>query len=103
MTPITPKEERFCPFCPRVVEDEVHFLLECPVYSQPRKELIKKVVIKNPHFTHKSVAQKFAELMTPQNAQFVAKTVHNFFEIRNFDLKPQWHCVPVRGKLTINS
>ena len=77
-TPITPKEERFCPFCPRVVEDEEHFLLGCPVNTQPRKELIKKVVIKNPHFTHKSVAQKFAELMTPQNAQFVAKTVLHF-------------------------
>ena len=83
-TPKTPKEERFCPFCPSVVEDEVHFLLECPVYSHPRMEMIKKVVTKNPYFIHKSIKQKFTELMTPQNAQFVAKTVHIFFEIRSF-------------------
>ena len=27
-TPKTPKEQRFCPFCPKVVEDEMHFLLD---------------------------------------------------------------------------
>ena len=28
--------------------------------------------------------QKFLELMTLENAQFTAKTVHNLFEIRSF-------------------
>ena len=28
-----PKELRFCPFCPNVVETEMHFILHCPVYD----------------------------------------------------------------------
>jgi hypothetical protein len=28
-----PKQMRFCPNCPSVVEDEGHFLIECPAYS----------------------------------------------------------------------
>ena len=80
-TPKTPKEEIFCPFCPTVVEDEVHFLVGCPIYVYPREEMI---LHKTPLFNLKSPKQKFLYLMAPENAQFVAKAIHNFFEIRNF-------------------
>ena len=83
-TPETPKEERFCPFCPTVVEDEVHFLIDCPIYAYPRDEMIKSILYKTPLFNLKSPKQKFLHLMTPENAQSVAKSIQNFFEIRNF-------------------
>jgi hypothetical protein len=83
-TPKTPKEERFCPFCPTVVEDEVHFLLDCPIYAYPRDDMMKNILHKNPLFNLKPTIQKFLHLMAPENAQFVAKAIHNFFEIRNF-------------------
>ena len=83
-TPKTPKEERFCPFCPTTVEDEVHFLLQCPIYSLPRNDMMKKHIHKSPLFNEKSSKQKLIELMAPENAQVVAKLVHNLFEIRNF-------------------
>ena len=83
-TPMTPKEERFCPFCPTVVEDEVHFLIDCPIYAYPRDEMIKSILHKTPLFNLKSPKQKFLYLMAPENAQCVAKSIHNFFEIRNF-------------------
>ena len=35
------KRERFCPFCPEVVEDEEHFLLDCKTYRHLRTELFK--------------------------------------------------------------
>ena len=42
------REERICPYCDAVegvsvVEDEVHFLLQCPLYSRERSELVRRV------------------------------------------------------------
>ncbi len=48
--PKTPKEDRFCPFCPNKVEDEVHFLLDCPTYRVPRGELTAALEKENPLF-----------------------------------------------------
>ena len=83
-TPITPKERRFCPFCPESVEDEQHFLITCPVYQAPRNSMLGVFLSDNPIFSQKTPKEKFLELMTPENAPFAAKAVHNFFEIRNF-------------------
>ena len=41
--PITPLENRLCPSC-KVVETEIHFLLECPMYECYRKELFSKIL-----------------------------------------------------------
>ena len=62
-SPKTPKEERFCPFCPTKVEDEIHFLLECPTYLIPRNVLIENIVKDNPNFI--SQKSKFLQLMSP--------------------------------------
>ena len=40
-----PKNERYCPFCPTLIEDEMHFLL-CPAYSTNRAELLDEVNIR---------------------------------------------------------
>ena len=83
-TPKTPKELRFCPFCPGEVEDEVHFLLGCPVYRVPRNEMIKTISKEKPLFSQGAGEKQLTELMASENAQFVAKTVQNLFEIREF-------------------
>ena len=82
MSPKTPKDKRFCPFCPNKVEDEIHFLLECSTYNIPRNELMNN--IENPPAPHVPIQDKFKEIMSPKNAQFVAKTVDTLFQIRNF-------------------
>ena len=33
-----PKQMRFCPICPSLVEDEQHFLIGCPAYSSIREK-----------------------------------------------------------------
>ena len=33
------REKRFCPFCSSKVEDEFHFIVECPIYNHLRWEL----------------------------------------------------------------
>ena len=37
------KNLRFCPFCPKHIEDEMHFLLECTSYASHRKELTDSI------------------------------------------------------------
>ena len=32
-------EKRFCPFCPKHIEDEFHFIMECSRYARLRDEL----------------------------------------------------------------
>ena len=40
----TTKDNRHCPFCGcNVIEDEVHFLFQCPTYSMIRKKFYYKV------------------------------------------------------------
>ncbi len=62
-TPKTPKDQRFCPFCPKIVEDEIHFLLECPVYQTPRIKMTETIMNENPLFELKPHNEKFIELI----------------------------------------
>ena len=39
LKPKISKKMRFCPFRPNKVEDEKHFLLECPTYKHIRSDL----------------------------------------------------------------
>ena len=42
---ITPRDERFCPYCKILniftVEDEVHFLLACPLFNEERVKFLE--------------------------------------------------------------
>ena len=44
------KQERFCPFCPDVVEDEKHFFLGCKTYRYIRTEFFKDEANPYPHW-----------------------------------------------------
>ena len=37
------KNQRFCPFCPSMIEDEVHFLLECKRFESCRKTFLENI------------------------------------------------------------
>ena len=39
--PSIPRENRFCFHCKNIVEDEKHFLLDCPLYKHVRKKYSK--------------------------------------------------------------
>ena len=72
---------------PRTLEDEFHFILECPVYSDFRSQYIKKKFWKRPNIL------KFIELMTSENQAVLQKLacyVHKSFELRNEMLYKRW-------------
>ena len=73
-TPMTPKEIRFCPFCPTQVEDEEHFILKCPTYKHERKRLQDIDPAKNTlNETETTNKERFVKLMTNENTIIIAK------------------------------
>ena len=89
--PKTPVENRLCTVCDlNIVEDEVHFLLECPLYNKPRKLLFDKVSILHCKFYNISKAEKFSLLLNSKSAQinnWLAKTIKAMFNMRTLYLQ----------------
>ena len=75
------KDLRFCPFCQRTVEDELHFLISCPTYKNLRKPVMDSLSIKNIGDT--PVTEVFITLMT-ESIREVANFTHKAFELREF-------------------
>ena len=65
--PIIKREERLCPFCKIVIEDEEHFLLSCLLYS-PLRTILESVCRKNCN-TYDSLSrkQKFIHIMSNED------------------------------------
>ena len=78
-----PKSERFCPFCPISVEDEIHFLINCKSYNELRKQLLNSALKVKPYFSYYSERDKFCFLLSCENlVDEVAKFVWDAMELR---------------------
>ena len=64
----TTKDNRHCPFCEcNVIEDEVHFLFQCPTYSMIRNKFYYKVKTMIPDITQLPINGLINELMNSSN------------------------------------
>ena len=43
---------KICPVCDLSVEDEIHFLFDCPKYSSIRDDFFNKIDIRIPNYKH---------------------------------------------------
>ena len=78
--PITSHNERYCPHCPRVLEDEYHLLLECSMYLDIRKRLIPKYYWERPSMF------KALELLNSENNSLLkrlGKYVYLALQLKN--------------------
>ena len=78
-----PKDMRFCPFCPALVETESHFLLCCTAYNLIRGILMDIIKRTNPNFIYYSEEQKLKYLLqdiTPSTVMYIKKS----WELREF-------------------
>ena len=82
--PQIPLENRLCTFCDmNVIEDEKHFLIDCPLYSDIRFELFQKASEQIDGFHMMTSDLKFVELLKNSNVQIsVAFSLHKFFQRR---------------------
>ena len=79
---ITPRENRLCKQCNNL-EDEFHFLFECPLYNDIRQFYIK------PYFTRRISMQKAIELLKTENSSNLKKLamfIFKGFKIRDMTL-----------------
>lgn len=84
-----PKEMRFCPFCPKSIENESHFLFECSVYQLQRENLLHPITNSIPGFNYFSEGLKLEYMMTDYDFN-VCTYIANCFELRQFLLsKPK--------------
>ena len=78
-----PKEARFCPFCPQVVENELHFLLECSPYKLQRENLINPITNAIPGYKYFPDGLKLEYLLKDYDPD-VCTYIANCSDIRNF-------------------
>ena len=79
----TPLERRVCQFCPGTLEDETHFLIDCPIYSDIRYDLFYRAQDSDNSFTLMNSTQKLNFLMNKADMQrLLASTVYNMFTRR---------------------
>ena len=82
------KNNRFCPFCPKDIEDEIHFLLHCNAYIEIRKELFEKTKIKRTNLNQIENSRNFVYLLTNSELVFeTARCIYRMFQCREFLLK----------------
>ena len=64
----TPHNDRFCPVCNSgITEDEFHFLLHCPKYSNPREKFYNQIQHTFVDFNQLSSPELLIKLMNSQN------------------------------------
>jgi hypothetical protein len=75
--PPTPVDERTCSHCPDKVEDEFHFLLECPAYHELRITAFREIIAVCPRFSLLNSENKFLYLLSAGGriTQIIAKFI----------------------------
>lgn len=81
--------DRTCPFCPNKVENEFHFLLECPTYKNLREDLLKNIKASLVGFFYPTDEQFLFWLMLccPVISQYTARFIKLAMELRAFLLE----------------
>ena len=79
-----PKELRLCPLCLKTVETEIHFLVECPVYTNMREKFLERILLKKPAFAYYANTHQFLYLLSDENILETSKFIEECFELRKF-------------------
>ena len=78
------KNLRFCPFCPRKIEDEFHFLLECQIFRTIRDEVFAKAERDLGSFSRLRKSEKFITLLSNPAVSHTANYIFRAFAIREY-------------------
>jgi hypothetical protein len=84
---ILERNKRFCKMCDKnCVEDEIHSLIDCPLYSSERQTFFHNILKYNTNFIHLSSKEKFQWLMSNEDSMLLTKLGHfltSIFQMRN--------------------
>ena len=76
-----PSESRMCHFCKNEIEDELHFVCVCPVYSNHRKILFNEIILTYNNFSNLDITEKFCFIMAT-GTKYVLNYVENAWNTR---------------------
>ena len=79
----TERQNRLCPFCHRIIEDEIHFLIQCPTYKELRDKLLSPHILNNITLCDED---KFTNILKQKELKLTAKYIYEAFEIRKITL-----------------
>ena len=68
---------RFCTFCPSMIEDELHFLIQCPTYKEMRDKHFPPTGLHNTEISDK---EKFHYMLKQEDLFMTAKFIFDAFE-----------------------
>ena len=77
-------DQRFCPFCPQHIEDEIHFVMKCPKYDILRNELFTFLESNTTDFKRLNATDRFEYIFrcnSSHNAK-IGKYIKECFVIR---------------------
>ena len=79
------ENQRHCPFCKNIVENEHHFIMECGTYDSLRQSLFIKISETENQFSTFDVNEKFTFLLSnPDTAEQTSEYLRKTLEIRRF-------------------
>lgn len=83
------REERVCQYCTKnVIEDEFHFLMECPLYIANREHFMTEIEKSNKNFKFLSKENKFSWLLINENEKII--TLLSQFLLKCFNIRKEW-------------
>ena len=86
-----PANERFCPFCPQKIENEIHFLFYCPSYRIQRSTYLNPITDALHNFSFLPDHQKL-ELLFSDMDHNVCTFISKSMEVREFLIdRPKRH------------
>ena len=75
--------DRICPICGLNIEDEIHFLFDCPKYSSIRDDFFNKIDNRIPHYKHIPISTLIIQLMNCTDYYLNKQLVSSCLEIRD--------------------
>ena len=77
------RNHRFCPFCPNMIEDEAHFLLECKRFEKHRKTFLENTYTVTHHPLPRDKMERFTALMSSEETMgLTAQYIYDTLQIR---------------------
>ena len=81
--------DRICPVCSLDIEDEIHFLFDCPKYSSTRDNFFNKIDNRIPNYKHIPISTLIIQLINSFDYylnKLLVQYVTSCLEMRDRDL-----------------
>ena len=78
-----PSDQRFCNLCKNAVEDEIHFLLECPNTEQIRKTILNDIFYRYPNLKNLNNKELFIWLLSAEENYIYQKIYDLIYKLNS--------------------